>query len=305
MASESDSLYRRYQEELPADRDKAWKLLQTYSHIPADEIEPHLRAVRDKAWAIFPYHCIGAWRFLDLYVTDLPQYPRVVERLRTGDRLLDAGCCFGYVLRQLAADGAPADHLAGADLHQAFIDLGYELFRDRATFAAQFVAGDMLQGVDLAADNAGAGAGAGDPALAAALDGRFDIVHAASFFHLFNWVDQVRLGVRVVRFFRPPPASADPDRARLLFGRQVGTPTPTPEDAAERADPAQGRFHHSPATLQQLWDEIGQRTGTRWRVEANLVHGGWRPDVGSAEEGSGGGAKKERFVIQFAIYKVD
>ncbi len=40
-----DRLKRNKQEELPADLSKAKKLLELYSGIPADQVEPHLRAV--------------------------------------------------------------------------------------------------------------------------------------------------------------------------------------------------------------------------------------------------------------------
>lgn len=313
MVSEQELAERRkhYEEALPADGDKVWKLLEEYSHIPPDEIEPHLRSVvcrqrtgslsspqrrfrtdtfkRDRAWAVFPYRCIGAWRFLNLYITDMPVYPAVIERLRTGDRLLDAGCCFGYVLRQMAADGAPAANLAGSDLQQEFLDLGYELFRDRDTFGATFVAGDML------------GTAADDAAVRALLplDGTFDLVHAASFFHLFSWEDQVRLGERVVRFFRSAADTAPSGKPQLLFGRQVGLASPV--DRATLAARGEYRFHHNPATLQQLWDEIGARTNTTWRVDAQLVGEG-RMRRRQAEDGTV--HEDEHYQIQFAIYRV-
>ncbi|KAL1888978.1 hypothetical protein Sste5346_009246 [Sporothrix stenoceras] len=281
----------RYEEDLPEDRDnKVAQLLQEYSHIPADEIEPHLRSVRDRAWAIFPYTCIGAWRFLDLYVTKLPVYASVLGRLRDGgDRLLDAGCCFGYVLRQLAADGAPTSSLAGSDLEQPFIDLGYELFRDKDTFKGSFVAANMLSPD-----------GEGREELNA-LDGTFDIVHAASFFHLFSWDDQVKLGERVVRFFRPADSSkkTNSGQPRLLFGRQVANIAPlTREELAARGE---YRFHHNPATLQQLWDEIGDKTKTKWRVEAELV-----PETGRGRRepaADGTGKEPHKFQLWFAIYQ--
>lgn len=285
----------RYEEALPEDRDnKVAQLLQTYSHIPAEEIEPHLHSVRDRAWAVFPYTCIGAWRFLDLYVTQQPVYTSVVARLRDGgDRLLDAGCCFGYVLRQLAADGVPTASLVGSDLEQRFLDLGYELFRDRETFKGFFVAGDMLS-----APKAPSEGSAGEDKLAP-LDGTFDIVHAASFFHLFSWEDQVRLGERVVRFFRSADKATNSGQPRLLFGRQVGNSAPV--DRATLAARGEYRFHHNPATLQQLWDEIGERTKTKWKVEAELV-----PETGRGRrQPAADGTEKERhhYQIWFAIYQ--
>lgn len=34
-----------YQEDLPADKDRVWNLLQSYSNIPPEEIESHLRDI--------------------------------------------------------------------------------------------------------------------------------------------------------------------------------------------------------------------------------------------------------------------
>ncbi|KAH8902640.1 hypothetical protein BR93DRAFT_919711 [Coniochaeta sp. PMI_546] len=252
---------RRYTEELPPDNSKAWKLLESYSKIPHDEVEAHLQAT---AWKIFPYGCIGRWRFLDLYITTLPVYPEVLERLKSGDTLLDAGCCFGYVLRQLALDGAPQANLIGADLRQEFIDLGYELFRDRDTFGGRFVAGNMLDPADTALTS---------------IDGKVDLIHAASFFHLFNWDDQVRLGERLVRFFKPDAKKA------LVFGRQVGNRSP-------RTQQEGGRYRHDPETLQELWDEIGRKTGTRWKATATL-----HDDFVAHDE--------QRVLIKFAVYKIE
>jgi hypothetical protein len=36
---------RAYTEELPPDNAKAWKLLESYSKIPHNEVEAHLRAM--------------------------------------------------------------------------------------------------------------------------------------------------------------------------------------------------------------------------------------------------------------------
>jgi ubiquinone/menaquinone biosynthesis C-methylase UbiE len=201
---------------------------------------------RDKAFAIFPYPCIGRWRFLDLYVTSTPQYPTLIERLKGGDSLLDVGCCFGHILRQLAHDGAPASNIAGTDLRPEFVDLGYELFRDRDTFAAPFITGDIL-----------------DPANTslAVLDGKYDILHTASFFHLFGWDDQVRVGERIVRFFKP-------DADALVLGRQVGTFSPVTVEEFKKSGGR--RYLHNVETMQNLWDEIGKRTATKWKVSGRL-----------------------------------
>ena len=193
----------------------------------------------------------------------MPVYPKVIERLRDGgDRLLDAGCCFGYVLRQLATDGAPMTSLVGSDLEQQFLDLGYDLFRDRDTFGGLFVAGDMLS---LGSEKEKVGdrdQGENEDTLKTdqltALNGTFDIVHAASFFHLFSWEDQVRLGERMMRFFRTAHRTISSGEPRLLICRQIGNIAPVSREML--AARGEYRFHHNPTTLQQLWDEIGART---------------------------------------------
>lgn len=144
-------------------------------------------------------------------------------------------------------DGAPAANLTGTDLRPEFVELGYELFRDRDTFGGAFVTGDILDPSD--------GALAG-------LDGRFDVVHSASFFHLFGWDDQVRVGERIVKFFKPGAKA-------LVLGRQVGTFEPLSLEEY-RAQGGEGRYHHNVETLQKLWDVIGEKTGTRWKVTGEM-----------------------------------
>ncbi|KAK3689345.1 hypothetical protein B0T22DRAFT_528349 [Podospora appendiculata] len=267
---------QRFQQDPPADRaklEKAWRLLEGYSRIPADVIEPHLRAVRDKAWAIFPYGCLGRWRFLDMYITTLPEYPELLTRTRAGATLLDCGCCLGQTLRQLAHDGAPQRNLVGTDLRPEFIDLGYDLFRDRETFGGKFVTGSMLDPEDAGLK---------------ALDGTVDIIHAASFFHLFGWEDQVVIGVRMVRFFK------DGVEGATVLGRQIGNPGEVlePEEHARRG---LGRYHHNRASMQRLWDVVGARTGTEWKVEAELE---------TVVEEAVDGNEENRTTIRFVVRKV-
>lgn len=35
------------------------QLLEEYSNIPSDQVVPHIHEIRDRAWDIFPYPCIG------------------------------------------------------------------------------------------------------------------------------------------------------------------------------------------------------------------------------------------------------
>lgn len=176
-----------------------------------------------------------------MYLTRRPEYASIITRLKAGDSFLDVGCCFGQVLRQLAFDGAPAANLAGTDLRREFIDLGYSLFRDDPTrFPAKFATGDIFEPNDASMES---------------LDGGYDVIHAASFFHLFSWDEQVRVGERMVRFLKPGAKG-------MVLGRQVGTRQP--------ATDAGGRYVHNVESFQKLWDTIGEKTGTKWKVTGEV-----------------------------------
>lgn len=201
---------------------------------------------RDKAWAVFPYPCIGRWRFLNIYLASTPYYPEILQTLRGESGVfIDVGCCFGQVLRQLVVDGVPPFKLVGVDLRPEFFELGYELFRDQDRPPAKFVAADLLNGEG------------GDE-----LNGTASIVHAASVFHLFGWEDQVKLGVRVTKLFRP-------EGEAVVFGRQVGNYEP--KELEEHASLGLKRYFHNPETWQKLWDEVGNLTGSKWKVDATMI----------------------------------
>ncbi|KAN0112694.1 hypothetical protein V8E51_005645 [Hyaloscypha variabilis] len=106
--------------------DPARRLLETYSDIPSDEVEKHVYAIRDEGWKVWPYPCIGQFRFLDLSISHSPYYPTILERIKAGENFLDLGCCFGQDLRKLAADGAPSGHLYGSDLPSFLHLFGYD-----------------------------------------------------------------------------------------------------------------------------------------------------------------------------------
>ncbi|KAK4166956.1 hypothetical protein QBC43DRAFT_349767 [Cladorrhinum sp. PSN259] len=258
---------------------KAFRLLHEYSKIPHDQIEPHIVAIRNKAFEIFPYVCIGRWGFLSLNITNLPTYSELVSRGQNGAVILDCGCCFGQALRQLAFDGVPQENLVGLDLRQEFIDLGFELFKDSQTWKGKFVAGDLL-----------ACAEGQQQGLDEVVDGKVDIIHVASVFHLFGWDDQVTLGVRMVKFFRGEGAKG----RRTVVGRQVGN-SEEPLDPKEHERLGLGRYHHNEASLQRLWDVIGERTGTTWAVEAGLE---------MVESDLDGLLSRELTMITFAVRQV-
>ncbi|MCJ1398105.1 hypothetical protein MMC11_001302 [Xylographa trunciseda] len=246
-----------YSAELEAVGPAARELLEEYSKIPPEEVVPHVLAIRDRAWQIWPYPCIGQFRFLDLSISLQPAYPRILARLRSTTpptTLLDLGCCFGQDIRKLVHDGAPAAALYGAELRAGFLDMGYELFRDRGALAATFVQADVFA--------------EGDADALRALDGAVDVVYTASFLHLFGWAEQVRVGKRIVRLLKG-------GKGGVVFGRQVGTLRPG--EYRRTAEGGGSRYRHDGESFKRMWEQIGRETGTEWRVEVQMDEvTGWR-----------------------------
>jgi hypothetical protein len=150
-------------------------------------------------------------------------------------------------LRKLVHDGAPADQLYGAELEAPFIDMGYELFRDKETFKAHFMVADIF---DMSESRP-----------LKELEGKMDFVHVGLFLHLFNWAEQVAACERIVSILKP-------EKGVLVLGQQMGTTTPGQVNHGHRI-----LFKHDAATFEKLWAEMGEKTGTQWKVTANLDEG--------------------------------
>ncbi|RYP18293.1 hypothetical protein DL765_004013 [Monosporascus sp. GIB2] len=201
-----------YLTDLPADIEPARRLLQRYSGIPARDVDEHILDIsqRDKLWAIHPSVCVGHCRFLSMQFTSDPRYKDALSRLLVADSdiaFLDVGCCVGQVLRQLAFQGVDSSRLYGIDSEPRFLSAGYELFRDRDTFKATLVTGDLL---------ASGEKGGGDDA-SRLLNGKMTIIYAMSFFHLFSWQAQVRAAMHT------PPGTPDCETIEYLLNRRNKT----------------------------------------------------------------------------------
>ncbi|KAI1739178.1 hypothetical protein F4680DRAFT_150065 [Xylaria scruposa] len=230
-----------YLTEIPPEIEPARRLL-VHSGIALEDADTHIRTIRDKAWAIFPYGGIGSFRFLDFNSTlQDPLFETVSKRLRapgSAETLLDVGCCLGHVVRQLIADGVPSERLYGTDLQDSFLDLGYDLFRDRDRNRATFVVGDMLQEEEPRLEE---------------LTGKIDIIYASAFFHLFQREDQIKAGKRMVKFLKPENQNA------IIFGHNGGPKIVGWE-----------KYVLDEETWGHMWNEIGEATGTTWKTEMNV-----------------------------------
>lgn len=180
---------------------------------------------------------------------NLPIYCEIVERVKSGATLIDVGCYLGTDLRRLAIDGCPQKNLSGVDLIDHW-DLGFELYRDQDNFNATFYQGDILD------PNEGM----------RALFGKVDVICATHLLHNWDWATQVNACCNLVAFSR---------EGSIVVGFQVGTMDPK-QAMWERANEGAGPHAlvlHTVETFENLWDEVGVKTGTKWKSEA--VVRGW------------------------------
>jgi len=69
---------------------------RTWSGLEGDELITHLYRIRDLAWLIAPYPCVGFFTFLLPMITELPVYESILAKgLTEGAKILDFGCGFG------------------------------------------------------------------------------------------------------------------------------------------------------------------------------------------------------------------
>ncbi|KAI6042649.1 hypothetical protein EDC04DRAFT_908308 [Pisolithus marmoratus] len=111
------------------------------------ELKAHILDVQKKAYAVYPYPCIGLLHFLNRKISSHVSYQQVLKlgRERKGALLLEMGCCLGMEIRKAAADGFPAKQIIASDLYTEFWEFGHTLFRTTPqSFPATFLAGDAL-----------------------------------------------------------------------------------------------------------------------------------------------------------------
>lgn len=150
----------------------------------------------------------------------------------------------GQDIRKLVYDGAPVENTYASDLKKDFWGFGYDMFLDKATLKTPFIEADIFDA---------------DSELKQ-LNGKMDLINAASFFHLFDWDGQVKAAKRVVELLKPMPGS-------MIFGRQGGKPEPG-NFAHVKKDLTV--FWHNPESWAKMWEQVGAETGTKWKVEATL-----------------------------------
>ncbi|OCK74765.1 hypothetical protein K432DRAFT_409589 [Lepidopterella palustris CBS 459.81] len=222
---------------------KTRKLLEDYSGIPPSNVIAHIHSVRDKAWAIRAYPCIGSGIYLDPILPKHQSYQRVLSRVRDeGATMLEIGSFMGSDLRALVADGAPAANLIATDVVR-FWDIGFEMFRDKDRFHCRFVQADMMDPNGGLRDFKHA----------------VDIIHISKVMHQWNFDRQVEACCRLVELSRPNT---------MIVGDQMGGETahelvPYPD--------LPGMWMHDEASWRALWDKVSELTSTRWEVDPKAL----------------------------------
>ncbi|KAJ4993216.1 methyltransferase domain-containing protein [Stagonosporopsis vannaccii] len=232
-----------YVKDLKDLQPKTKELFEIYSKVPSNELISHITQVRDKAFKIFPYPCLGHWGFLNLNIQKSDAYDEVVQRINDGEQYLDIGCCMGQDIRKLVYDGVPSENVYASDLQGQFWDMGYEMFLDRSSLKATFIEADVFDNTSGLQE----------------FTGKFDIVHAASFFHLFDWDAQIVAAKRIISLLNPESNS-------LILGRQAARVEAG--DFIAKVGQTKRRYWHNPESWASLWKQVSEETGMNWKVEA-------------------------------------
>ncbi|GAB7327547.1 hypothetical protein MBLNU13_g11411t2 [Cladosporium sp. NU13] len=245
--------------------------LENYSHIPVDAQPAHIEEIREKAWNIRAYPCVGLGVYLVPQLRRLPAYPEIIQRVVQGQVLADIGCFIGHDLRHLVNDGAPARNLYGFDIID-FWDLGFEMFQDRDRFKAHFVQADIM---------------AADSKLAE-FKGKLDITYIAQVLHQWNWDGQIEACKRLTSLSKP---------GSLIVGNQIGNST---AQAIVLDSIPLPLWRHNEQSFEKLWQEVGVATDTTWECSSwlrNFEEMSWRAeDSAWMEEGA--------CVLEFVVRRV-
>lgn len=158
------------------------------------------------------------------------------------------------------------------DLEASFFDLGYKLFRDEDTLKSTFISGDIFA----------------TPNPLEGLKGKMDMVFMASFIHLFSYEQQVEVCKMVVGLLRDRKGS-------MLFGRQIGS---VKAGATVDESGKESKFRHNEETFRRMWKEVEVATGTKWRVEFEML-----PDDEDNAEARKAWNVPDMKRLRFAVFK--
>ena len=216
---------------------------------------------------------MGQFHFLDPVLFRHPRYNEVLGRIKGDQTLLDLGCGFAQSVRRLVYDGAPAQNIYAVDLKRDFIDLGFELFRDRDSLHAHFLVADIF---DESESNE-----------LAEVEESIDIIWAFAFFHLWNLDEQRTAGTHAAHLLKRRKGS-------MIIGGQAGHII----GGEYPASTASGKiFFHDVQTFKKMWTEIGEVTDMKFKIDVTVDDQG----VKELQEGNPG---VRRLVFSIEVVQV-
>lgn len=217
--------------------------------IPVDRVAEHCQDIRDKAWAIRAYPCVGfGFYFQPPLLLISPAYPLLLQKMKEPrQRYLDIGCFLGIDMRFLFHDLSGGEEVAekfvGCDIVD-FWDLGCELFRDKGGAfdrGARFVRADFM-------DRGNGGM--------KELQGACDVVNISAVLHQFGGQAQMDACKRLIEF-------AKKDKGSIVMGNQLEFKTKGEKTIAKTT-----AVYHNEESWKEFWDEVSEKTGTKWEAHA-------------------------------------
>lgn len=237
-------------------------LFRTYVGIQDDkDIIKHVNEYRKKAYDICQYPCIGNWAFISMNMTDLPEYPDIVQRLKNGQKFVDFGCFWSVESRKLVADGCPSGNISCMDLETDYFDLSYDLFKDRDTFKALFYGACDARSENLATVKHYQA---------------YDIIYTGYVLHLFQLAEQPKILANLIKMLKPQSGS-------MICGVNSGIAEP-PEGMIMEVSVSSALkdfFMHSPETTKMMIEKAAP--GWKSYSKAVPLRGCPRPNKASCD----------------------
>lgn len=179
----------------------------------------------------------------------------IFRRTATDDHgpvFLDLGCCIAQDIRKFLLDVSPSPsqsvpppnslvkRVYGAELLAAFVDIGYELFRDETVFPRT----QFITPADVFDQSTGNALGR--------LDGQVDVLHTGAFFHLFDLDGMKRVARRCLKLLNRKGLGEEWKGKALVFGEQVGNVN---AGEYQRGD-GRARYRHNAESWRAMWEDI-------------------------------------------------
>lgn len=192
-----------------------------YANIDKETLLNKAYDIYAKAMDVHQYRCIASFRFLTPRIINNPFYNQIKD-IWQGKLIADIGCNMGTDLRRMNFDGANQENLYGLELENRFIELGYDLFNDRASNKMTFLTGNILDIAVIDQLN---------------LQNKFDIIYSSAVIHLLNKDDIKKLIQNIYNFLKPNG---------IFFGQTSGLSEPHEiEDSTGKS-----RYLHSKESLE-------------------------------------------------------